>query len=126
MSDTIVVKMLPRSTVEDFARANRLRVVVKERHPREGEANRFYAQIENAEIMDGSMLRGTYGDGATPDEAIAAYAREISRKRLAINAMSPERREVEAPVLTHESNREDVKGTQDTNAPTPESPNPSP
>ena len=58
---------------------------------------RFAASFKGVEVMEPCVLVGVYGDGNTENEAIADYAKRISGKRLAENAMSPERREFYAP-----------------------------
>jgi hypothetical protein len=71
------------------------------------QAGRFSAQFESCEVSSGSMLEGTYGDGKTPQEAIADYAKQIIGKRLVFYAMSDTRRqEYVVPSL---SGADDVK-----------------
>jgi hypothetical protein len=91
--------LLKQSTIEAFADEHGLVMDVHERRFDLGHARRFYAAFRHAEIKDGCILRGAYGDGATEQDAIAAYAREISMKRLVIDAYRPSRREIEVPRL---------------------------
>ena len=72
---------------------------VHERRTAFGDPNRFYAYFASAEVMENGCLRSTFGNGATPKEAIADYARAISLKRLAIDAMTQTRREIDVPRL---------------------------
>lgn len=95
----------PRSTIEAFADAHDLTMIVYERKPSDlgfcwTERIRFFAHFKNANVKDGSTIVGVFGNGATPEEAIENYAPEISGKLLVINAGSPERKEVQVPLLT--------------------------
>lgn len=95
-----------RSTLSDFAEKHGLIMEVHERTPKDMGIRwtadcRYYAHFKNCDIKQGPCLRGTYGDGATPDLAMADYAREISEQRLVINAGSEDRREILAPILMH-------------------------
>jgi hypothetical protein len=77
-------------TLEEFADRHGLTMVVRERRADMGPAMRFYA--------DGSLLVGTYGDGPTPEAAIADYALEIrGGRRLVYGAWTHDRREFETP-----------------------------
>jgi hypothetical protein len=60
--------------------------------------NRWMAQIERAELKDGSILSGNYGTGKTPDQAINDYIKQIKGKLIVINATSEKyRREYVVP-----------------------------
>ena len=60
--------------------------------------NRWMAQIERAEIKEGSILSGNYGTGKTPDQAINDYIKQIKGKLIVINATSDKyRREYVVP-----------------------------
>lgn len=94
---------LDRMTIQAFAEQHGLEMVVTERPlwaQREG-VSRYYAVFDGAETRAGRcMLAGTHGDGATPEEAIAAYADAISGQLLVVDAYTPERREIPVPVLS--------------------------
>lgn len=49
--------------------------------------------------MRNGGLIGEHGNGATPDEALRAYAHAITGKRIAVDAMSNNRREFIVPKL---------------------------
>jgi hypothetical protein len=91
---------IPETTIELLACMNDLTMVVCERPVHIGAPNRFYAHFKNAEVKGDGVLVGSYGDGATEEDAIKAYAREISEKRLVINAFSADRKEIDVPRLT--------------------------
>ncbi len=60
---------------------------------------RFYAHFKSSETKSGEILTGTYGDGDTPEDAIANYAPQISEKTLVIDAMLDSRRVIQVPRL---------------------------
>ena len=81
-------------TLVEFADKHGLTMTVGER---EGTGpNQFFAHFNRVDEMRDRMLVGTYGDGATPDEAIAAYGDKIQGKRLVYDAYR-ERKEFTAP-----------------------------
>lgn len=85
-------------TLREFAEANGLVMVVRQRPTVVGEPENWYAMFRDVEVTDGRMLSGTYGNGVSPETAIAAYEREIAGKQLVYRAMSQEhRRELRAP-----------------------------
>ncbi len=90
---------IPTQTIEQFAEQHDLIMEIRERPVNVGNSGRYYAHFKRAEIKDDCILRGAYGDGATPEEAIAAYRNEISLKRLVIDAFAPTRREIRVPRL---------------------------
>jgi hypothetical protein len=74
---------LPESTLEEFAEKYNLTMEIHEReNPRNG-IEPFYAHFKRCDVSDGALLRGTYGNGNTPDEAVRNYIPEISA--IAIN-----------------------------------------
>jgi len=93
--------VLPEMTLEEFADANDLIVEVRERpHIRVGRPSRFYASFKHVEVMENGCLAGYFGDGRTAEEAIENYAQEISRRRIAVNAYTDHRIEIQVPTLT--------------------------
>lgn len=95
------VEGVPATAIESFATRHGLQMVVRERRKPIGAPDRYYASFENVEVMNPpGFLLSTFGDGATPEEAVAAYAEEISMKRIAIGAYTSERREIEVPRLS--------------------------
>lgn len=86
-------------TIEEFAAHHRLTIVVREReHIRPGDSSRFYASFERCEIPTGGCLESGFGNGATPEEAIAAYADYIRGKKMVFDAYGDSRREFYAHV----------------------------
>lgn len=57
------------------------------------------ASFEGAEVMRNGCLVGEYGVGKDQRLAIADYARKLSGKRIAIDAFTPLRREIDVPTL---------------------------
>ena len=102
----IKMNCLPRATLEAFAEVYELTMVIDERVPKDmgdrwTEDSRYYAEFEGRDIKDGAVLCSAFGDGRTPGEAMANYyAKEISGALLVLNAFGPNRREIQAPILT--------------------------
>lgn len=63
----------------------------------QGQKGRWCCQIDRAEVMLNGGLLGEHGNGTSPDAAMADYARLIAGKRIAINAMTKDRREYNVP-----------------------------
>lgn len=97
-------QFIPRAKLEDFATQNGLVMLVKERNLIQlghlGITSRYYAYFQGAEIKEGSVLKGVFGNGATEDEAIRDYIPQISGQILVVGAMEGVRREYEVPILT--------------------------
>lgn len=73
----IETELVSESSIEEFADTHNLTMQIKERgKDRMRDVSKFYARFKNAEISEGSMLIGAHGNGETPEEAIADYARE--------------------------------------------------
>jgi len=101
----IKMNCLPRASLEAFAEVYELTMVIEERVPKDmgdrwPESSRYYAKFEDCEVKQGPGLRSEYGNGRTPGEAIANYAKEISGALLVLNAFGPNRREIQAPIIT--------------------------
>lgn len=60
---------------------------------------RFWCRINNAEIMDAGLLSSATGDGDTEEAALDDLRRHLSRRRIAIGAYTPQRREIVVPEL---------------------------
>ncbi|MEN6320631.1 MAG: hypothetical protein ABFD82_17985 [Syntrophaceae bacterium] len=97
----IIYKKVPILTIEDFADKHGLTMVVDERKKPVGDPDRYWAEFDHSEVGDGCILIGTYGNGATPEEAIDDYAGKIELKRLVINAFGENRTEIDVPRLIH-------------------------
>lgn len=87
--------------IEEFADKHDLVMVVNERPKDLPVRNlpRFYARFKNAETKNRDILAGSFGNGESEEEAICEYAKEISGKLLVIDAMTPQRREIQVPTL---------------------------
>jgi hypothetical protein len=97
----IEYQTIEEMTISEFADKHGLKMIVKERKLPDGHSERFYAFFDCAEVKEWIVLRSEYGNGSIPEDAILNYAREISLKKLVINAMSPDKRkEIEVPRLS--------------------------
>lgn len=92
--------LIPEMSLDDFAEAYGLVMVVHERPRQIDDPMRFYAMFKGVEESDGCLLVGLYGNGRTAEEAIKAYVKMISLKKLVINAMSPDRRTIAPTRIT--------------------------
>lgn len=90
---------IPCMTIEQFADAHDLVMIVVERSLPEGDPSRYYAHFEHCEVGGDGILHGTFGNGRTPEEAISAYVEEIRFKRLVVEADTARRREIDVPRL---------------------------
>lgn len=97
----IVKTDAPPYSLEQFATKNDLTMLVCERNldkwAKSRNMPRYYANFDDVEVKDGCMLCGEYGNGNTPEEAIANYAGRILGCRLVYGAYGPNRREFIAP-----------------------------
>jgi hypothetical protein len=59
--------------------------------------NRWSAKLVRGETMENNLLRGHFGDGSSPDEAIRNYIEGIKGTRIAFNAMTDKRVEFVVP-----------------------------
>lgn len=84
--------------LQDFADKHGLTMRVTEyaSPPREF---RFAASFKGADVSEPGVLIGLYGDGHTELEAIADYAKRISRVGIVVDAMTPNRREIYTPTF---------------------------
>jgi hypothetical protein len=93
----------PEATVDAFADEHHLVMDVTERAMDPWQASRglgrYVAHFRHAEVKDGALLVGAYGEGDTESLAIADYARRISHAVLVVDAWSADRREIKVPRL---------------------------
>ena len=76
----------PRMTLEKFADKHCLTMQVMERSPKLAKAHgRYFASFKNADVHRDHMLHGVFGNGETPEQAIAEYAKKISGQLLTID-----------------------------------------
>jgi len=92
-------KDIPAMTLEQFADLHNLQMEVHERGRPEGDPARYYAHFAHCEVVGDGVLISEFGDGSTPEEAIACYAEQITLKRIVIGAYTSERRELSVPRL---------------------------
>ena len=99
-----------RQTIEEFADEHGLVMEVRERGRRLAEdmgLRRYYASFIGVDENGNGVLIGGFGNGDTPDEAIADYAARISELPLVVDAWKDSRREIRAPILRHEPKGDD-------------------
>ncbi len=97
----IIIKRQPRMSLARFADKHKVTMMVGERDPGWARESKFFAHFEpSPEIMRDGFLVGSFGDGATPNEAIANFAKEISGKRIVFNAYRKNRKEIDVPILS--------------------------
>ena len=87
----VTMTSVPMGTIEGFAEKYDLEMEVCERRVPLGNENRFYASFKGSEEKGNGVLIGTYGNGATHEEAIANYAKAISMKTLVFDAYTDDR-----------------------------------
>ena len=104
---------IEETTIEKFAEKHDLTMLISERNthvlrssPIMSLDDRFYARFESVEVMEGGCLRGTFGNGPTPSDAIAAYAEKLSERRIAYKAHRPDRENFDVPRLVHPEEEE--------------------
>jgi hypothetical protein len=93
--------VVPQSTLQEFAEKHDLVMRVIERGAsRPSHAERYCAYFEHCEIKGAGVLIGVHGNGDTEDAAIEDYMRQISEKRLVVDAYQNSRTEITAPRFT--------------------------
>ena len=97
----IKIDKVKEYTIEEFAEQHDLTMVVKERSgiyfKSEDPTTRFYAYLDHTEEKNGAFFCSNSGNGQTPEDAIANYAKTLSFKTLVVNAMCEDRREITVP-----------------------------
>lgn len=92
---------IENTSIEAFADKNGLVMEVHERPKPVGDPSRYYAHFKSAGAREGTCcLIRLFGNGRTPEEAIAEYASVISLRTLIIDAMTKDPREIEVPRLS--------------------------
>jgi hypothetical protein len=93
----IVFNGLPRTSLNEFAEANDLTLVVREREPEFWSRGRYFAEFDGSEIKNDGCLATMSGNGETISLAIHDYARRLGGKTLVFNAYRSTRREIISP-----------------------------
>lgn len=76
-----------------------LRLTVTKRETPSEPSLLYYANFERVDVVDGQFLRGTHGNGCTPEQAIADYAKQLSNKTCVRLLGNGERQNFTMPVL---------------------------
>lgn len=103
----ILEELVKHGTIEEFADNHGLEMSVKERSLPVGDPTRYYARFQHVDVMGDGVLIGTFGNGATKEEAIAAYAEKISMKTLIFHGNTP--REQRIPAWRFEDNSNKIQ-----------------
>ncbi len=90
----IIHKTIPTGTIEGFAETHDLVMMITERPVDMISSMRYCARFVGCEVIKGSCLHGMTGNGSTPEEAVACYARQISMARLALGAYRHNRHDI--------------------------------
>lgn len=95
---------LDRMTLEEFQSKHNLRMTVRERSPNDlgsrwKPEHRFYASFDNCHVVENGCICGMSGDGATEQEAIRNYGKNISEKMLRINSLINIGKDFKAPII---------------------------
>lgn len=94
----IHTEKIPEMTIEEYADANGLEMVVRERPVNEGANDRFYASFKNLDVKGNHVLIGTHGNGPTQEAAIADYGKRIHLETTVINGWDDKTRREIKPV----------------------------
>jgi len=62
---------------------------------------KFYVSFKKGESMEGGCLVSHSGNGNTVAEALQDYSKQISCRRMAFGAYTPERKEIQFPKIVH-------------------------
>ncbi len=95
------VKNIPQCSIEQFAERHDLEMEINERPTAIGDPSRYYANFKGASTKGNHVLISDFGNGATPEQAIAEYAARISLKTLVFGEYSKDRTEIRVPRLTN-------------------------
>lgn len=100
----IEIKYQEKMSLHDFAEKYDLTMQITERSqldllPELDDNKRYYSHFKKCEVKDGSFLVSNYGNGASPDESMNNYARNISGRLLVIDAYDEKRKEIQAPII---------------------------
>lgn len=91
-------------TLTEFAQRHGLEVEVKERSRASG-LDRYYVSLLHpdkcVETVSSGGFSSTHGNGNTPDEAAADYARQLAGQCLVIGARRPDERRIDVPNEFH-------------------------
>ena len=79
-------------TIEELGDIMNEGLVIRQRANNE-DLEKYYCSFEGAEVKEAIGLIGAFGDGDTPNEAIADYVARIQGKVLVLGAHRDERRE---------------------------------
>ncbi len=94
------INYLTETEILDYEKEVGYELVVSER-PAHYNLPRFYVHFEHGEVMANNCLASEYGNGKTIDEALYNYCKKISNKKIAFDAFTDHRKNIDAPRLIH-------------------------
>ena len=110
-------EFIAEESLQDFADANGLTMVIMERPLLSGNPSRYYARFRHTALLGDGVLIGVYGNGATEEEAMRNYVTEISLKRILVSAHDGKyEKEIWVPRLFYKhagDHRESASGQKD-------------
>lgn len=92
-----IVPPEPTDFVEWMEKVAGVEIEVRDRGVGSASRNRYYAFAVNVEVKEGTTLRSAFGNGSTPQEAVADYAAELANERLVVGAARKNRVDLTAP-----------------------------
>jgi len=96
--------LISTKEILDYEKEIGVELIVTERSIHSGSAARlskYCVSFEGGEVSENSMLVGATGNGDTIDKALTDYCHQISNKRMAFGAYTPDRKEIKLPKLIH-------------------------
>jgi hypothetical protein len=99
----MVVNYIAAKEILDLEKEIGFKLEANERptHLQDSGLPRFYVSFKDGEVMQGGCLVSCSGNGNTVDEALKDYSKQISDKRLAFGAYTPQRKEIQFPKVIH-------------------------
>jgi hypothetical protein len=101
--ETNIVR-LDRMTLEEFQSKHKLTMTVRERSPNDLGSRwrpelRFFASFNNCNVVEKSCICGVSGDGATEQDAIRNYGKNISEKTIRVDSLINIGKDFKVPVI---------------------------
>lgn len=89
--------------IYEFADICNLNLVIKRRTNWHDPKSTWFSHFEYVDVKNGIMLTSTFGNGPTPQDAVADYCRVLQGKEIVLHAHVPEyRKEFTFPAYVKE------------------------
>lgn len=95
----MIFKLIDPKEITDYEKEIGFELEVCERTPKYG--HQYYARFQGGEVKLEGILRGSYGNGHSMDEALQDYCEEISQVTLVFDACGEGKKEIQTPKLIH-------------------------